>query len=383
MARRHSRRRRSSNDGVRSFFGNLFLFAFSCLVGLMVAEGAAWLVQPPPKPGMPANIVDRSPIGLWRMTPNFRGTMDNRVDFRDAFASADEEGRRIVPAAPAEAPQRLLVIGDSQSFGHGLSDEDSWPNRLQQDANRRGVAVRVVNMAVPGINIDEYLTRAQLLGDEIKSTDTVLVGVSWNDLITPPSQIEANQLVEGYLVRAENAANVEEARARVRFFEFTGIVVPPFQNMKDMLDALSQSSALVGLLYPRAKAVYYRLRSHSPVTGLVKEGVPEANVLLLRKMSDSVAARGAKMVVVLLPERMFFEDDAYAIYSVNGREFPSPDYMASLALPYCEKLGLTCLNAFPLLHEHHRDGLVFKVDGHFNAKGAALLGPWLAGQLYP
>jgi lysophospholipase L1-like esterase len=381
VARRHSRRRRSSNEG--SFLGNLVLFALSCLVGLMVAEGAAWLVQPPAKPGMPQNLLERGPGDVWRVTPGFRGVMDNRVDFRDATVTADSDGVRLVPAAPAEAPRRLLVIGDSQTFGHGLSDEESWPNRLQQDLNLRGVTARVVNMGVPGVNIDQYENRIILLGSQIQPTDTVLIGVSWNDLITPPSAAEVNKLVEGYLVSAASATNVEEVRARVRFFEFTGIVVPPFQSTKEFFDSMSQSSALVGLLYPRVKAIYYRLRSHSPVAGLVKDGVPEANVVKLRQLADMVASHGARIVVALLPERMFFEDDAYAIYSVNGREFPTQDFMASLALPHCEKLGLTCLNAFPLLHDHHRDGLVFKVDGHFNAKGAALLGPWLAGQLYP
>lgn len=379
------RRRRSSNSGFRTFLGNVLLTAVACIVFLAVAEGAAWLIQPPPRPGLPPNLLTAGAAngGVWTASPNFRGVMDNRVDFRGVAISVDGDGYRVVPAAPPEAPQRLLVIGDSQTFGHGLSDEDSWPNRLQADLNRRGLATKVVNMGVPGINIDQYEARVQSLGDSITATDTVLIGVSWNDLITPPSDTEANRLVEGYLVNAASASNMDEARSRVRFFEFTGVIVPPLQNLKTFLDSLSQSSALVGLLYPRAKAIYYRLRSHSPVAGLVKEGVPEANLLLLRNISDMVASHGARTVIALLPERMFFEDEAYATYSVNGREFPTPDYMASLALPFCGKLGLTCLNAFPLLHDHHGEGLVFKIDGHYNAKGAALLGPWLAGELYP
>lgn len=374
--------RRKNRSRLRSAALNLLLALVSVVVGLALAEAVAWLVQPPPRPGLPQNMlaVER---GVWRMTPNFRGEMDNRVDFRGAAVTADGTGNRIVPAAPPEAPARLLVIGDSQTFGHGLSDQESWPNQLQQDLNARAQAVRVSNLAVPGINIDQYDAKVRNIVDELGPADTVLIGVSWNDLITPPSQVEANILVEGYLVSAQAAQNVEEAKARVRVFEFTGIVVPPLQNVKDFFDSLSQSSALVGIVYPRAKAIYYRLRSQSPVRSLVTDGVPEANVLWLRRIADRVEGRGARLVTVLLPERMFFEDGAYNIYSVNGREFPTPDYQAYLATPLCQKFNLTCVNAFPLLHEHQSEGLAFKIDGHFTPKAASLLGHWLARRLYP
>ena len=114
----------------------------------------------------------------------------------------------------------------------------------------------------------------------------------------------------------------------------------------------------------------------------VKAGVPEANFLMMRQIADLIRPQGARLAVVLLPERMFFEDAPFAVYSVNGRDFPTPDYQAGVALPLCRAAGIPCLNAFPLLHDHHREGLVFPVDGHFNAKGAALIGPWLAGELY-
>lgn len=378
------RRRGGLGARLRALLGNLLLALLSLVLGLAAMEGAAWLYQPPPKPGLPPDMLT-TVNGLWQMTPNYRGMQDNRVDFRDAVATADADGRRIVPAAPAEAPRKLVVLGDSQSFGHGLSDQDSWPNRLQEDLNRRGVAVKVRNLAVPGINIDQYVDRAKLIEGSLEPGDTVLVGVSWNDIITPAAPDVANALVEGYLVKSASVSpeTIEETRSRVRFFKLTGIIVPPLQNVKDFFDALSQSSALVQLLYPRAKAIYYRVRAQSPVANLVKEGVPEANMLMLRGIADLVERRGARLVAVFLPERMFFEDEAYAIYSVNGREYPTQDYMGSLTMPWCERLQMSCLNAFALLHDHHREGLVFRIDGHFNPKGAALLGPWLSSRLFP
>lgn len=375
MARHHRSR-------LRNLAGNIMLTLVSSLVFLGAAEIVAWQFNPPARPGLPADMFQVAPGNVWTMTPNFRGVMDNRVDYVNVAANADSSGARVVPAVPAEAPLRLLVIGDSQTFGHGLSDQDSWPNRLQEELNRRDRKVKVSNLAVPAINIDQYLARVRLLAPTLSPSDTVLIGMSWNDLITPPSDEDSNRLVAGHLVAAKVADSDANIKTRVRIYDFTGIMVPRFQSLKTFLDTMSQNSALIATLYPRAKAIYYRLRNHSPVGELVKAGVPEANFLMMRQISELIAPSGARLVVALLPERIFFEDGAFAVYSVGGRDFPTQDYQAALALPLCQASGITCLNAFPLLHDHHREGVVFPVDGHFNARGAALIGPWLAGELY-
>ncbi len=366
-----------------SILGNIALSLASIIVFLGLAEAAAWVFTPPAKPGLPKDMFEFYREGYLRITPNFKGIMDNRVDFTGAVVTADSEGRRIVPAAPANAAQRLLILGDSQAFGHGLSDEQSWPNRLQEDLIRRTMDVAVSNLAIPAVNIDQYLVRIRAIAPTLGPDDTVMVALSWNDIITPPSDKQSNRIVEGYLVNSDGKTDDAALKARIRIYDFTGIRVPQFQSIKTTLDTLSQSSALVATLYPRAKAIYYRFRSHSPVADLVKAGVPEANFLMVRQIFDIVSARGARFVLTLLPERMFFEDALFATYSVQGRDFPTADYQAALALPHCQALGIRCLNAFPLLHKHQAEGLVFPVDGHYNPKGAALLGPWLAQELFP
>ena len=377
---------------MKSVLQNLALMFASVLLGLIGLEAVCWTFAPPPKPGLPVNLMEVGPDGVWRITPDFHGVMDNRVDYRNAEVTSDSRGRRTVPAAPATAPRRLVVLGDSQTFGHGLGDSDSWPNRLQESLNRRGEAVQVLNYAVPGTNIDQYKERADTLLPMLGPSDTVLVGVSWNDLITPqpplregsppPPATQTMQVVEGHLVSTTGESR-EAIAARVRFYKWSGIIVPPFQDLKSFLDALSQNSALVGLVYPHAKALYYRFRAETPVAGLIGQGVPEGNFIYLAYMRDRIEAKGARMVVALLVERQFFEDEAYRVYSVNGRDYAPQDYMNHLAEPLCLAYRIQCLNAFPLLHDHQGEGLVFRLDGHFNAKGAGLLGPWLADQVFP
>lgn len=57
--------------------------------------------------------------------------------------------------------------------------------------------------------------------------------------------------------------------------------------------------------------------------------------------------------------------------------------MNHLAAPLCRAYGMECLNAFPLLHAHQGEGLVFRLDGRYTPRGTTLLGPWLADLVYP
>lgn len=79
---------------------------------------------------------------------------------RTVTVSTDAGGHRLTPsltpgAAPGTAaPLRVHLVGDSQVFGWGLSDEETLAARLQQ---RLGTGVQVVNHGVPGFGPTDYL----------------------------------------------------------------------------------------------------------------------------------------------------------------------------------------------------------------------------------
>lgn len=367
---------------MKRFVANALLGLTSVLLFLILCEGLLWLVNPPPRPGLPSGMFALGSRGEWIMTPDWHGTMDNRVDFRDKAAHADSQGRRVVPAAPEQADRHLYVIGDSQSFGHGLSDQESWPNRLQEAFNKRNLSIKVVNLAIPAINIDQYRLKMQILAPHVRPGDQVVVGVSWNDLTTPQDMAPVMRIIEGQLVTAKPGELSEQAaEARVKVFQATGVVIPQFNDLKMMLEGLSNISALVHTLYPRAKAVYYRWRSDRPLQALIADNVPESNFWLLADGIAALRSAGAETTVMLLPDRIFFEDEAWRIYSVNGRDLPVQNYMGHVAQPLCQKFTLTCLDSFGLLHANQNLPVAYRTDGHYNPDGARLLGEWLADRL--
>ena len=162
---------------IRRLMVNLATSLLAIVVFLALAEAILWVSAPPPKPPFPKGMFEK--VGsAWQLAPNFSGLTDNRVDYSDKVVTSDGQGRRTVPSAPMTAEHRLWLLGDSQTFGHGLSDDETWANRLQQELLARGLSLKVINLGVPAINVDQYLIRIQIIKDEIQPGDKVLVGLS-------------------------------------------------------------------------------------------------------------------------------------------------------------------------------------------------------------
>jgi hypothetical protein len=92
---------------------------------------------------------------------------------RTVTVSTDAAGNRFTPgftsvAPGGAAPLRVHLVGDSQVFGWGLSDDETLAARLQQ---RLGTSVQVVNHGVPGFGPTDYL--ATLAG--LPATEPVVV----------------------------------------------------------------------------------------------------------------------------------------------------------------------------------------------------------------
>lgn len=373
---------------------NLLLSLVSVLVFLFLAEAVLWIFAPPATPSLPKGLMTRTPAG-WTLTPGFEGVMDNRRDFSNRPVHADARGLRITPAAAGiERPERRIhLLGDSQTFGHGLADGETWANRLQELLIRRGHGrVKVENYGVPAINIDQYRVRLKSIVATAAPGDVVLVGVSWNDLTTPQSRNLIMKVVGGYLVRtpagakpgADPSPPQRDIPWRIWLYERTGVVIPRATALKPFLEGLAKVSALGSFLLPHIRGIYFRLRDNpDPFAEMIRDRVPESNFLLLDDMKRSAEAKRLRFAVLLLPSRFFVEDEVYRIYSQGGRAFPARNYQGHIARPLCERFGIACLDPFEVLKRHNAEGVVFPFDGHYNPRGAKLIGAFVADALAP
>ncbi len=160
---------------------NILFFLLVPVLFFAGLETAARLLAAPPEDpvmgrpaaaitaeGLPAlaEILAYDPVLFWRLAPNLAG---KRVAGRignypvDFTVSTNGDGARLVSEAPektcgtAQSPKRrectrrILVLGDSASFGLGVSDAEAWPSLLDaMIVEKRGSGWGVCNMAVPG-----------------------------------------------------------------------------------------------------------------------------------------------------------------------------------------------------------------------------------------
>ena len=82
----------------------------------------------------------------------------------NSFGHRDRE----IPLRKPENGVRVVAVGDSVTFGHGVRAEQAWPERLEQRLAARypSLAVEVVNTAVPGNSpFQEYYDLERLRSD--------------------------------------------------------------------------------------------------------------------------------------------------------------------------------------------------------------------------
>lgn len=134
-------------------------------VALLAAElalrVAAW-VSPPAAPVDPELALLSTP---WRT---------NRAGFR---------GPEVTPE-PQPGVFRIAVVGDSFAAGVGVAEQDAYPARLERllDGSGAGVDFEVLNLGMPGLNIEQVLGRASQLGAGLRP-HLYVYGFTLNDIL--------------------------------------------------------------------------------------------------------------------------------------------------------------------------------------------------------
>ena len=114
---------------------------------------------------------------LWRTQNNFT---NHTQGMRTAFGL--QVGRQIPRPARPDA-KRVLVVGDSYAWGHGLEDADSmWPALLELELNDDGgTAYEVITLARQGashMEMSDWLTEERI---QTINPDIVIIGFVLND----------------------------------------------------------------------------------------------------------------------------------------------------------------------------------------------------------
>ena len=197
-------------------------------------------------------------------------------------AVINEDGYR-GPAVAKEKPAgtiRIVAAGDSQTFGTGVAEGESWPSVLEASLRKSlpEVRVEVLNVAVPGYNADQAAaaleTRWLAYGP-----DLVLLGYFVNDP-TPPDP------------RADDRKTWSR--------RLLGALLP---SQRGFVAWTRKHSALVDLVLD---GIYRRVLVHEWAKGALQLHGDESQgwkrtQAVLTEERDAAARRGARFAMVLLP----------------------------------------------------------------------------------
>jgi len=111
---------------------------------------------------MAAELISRLIIGnaapSQKIFPEFSRAIYKTSEF-DCVANINRYGFR--GTENRLLPGQVAVIGDSFVFGWGVSDDETWPAKLQDHLSKTGAPLKVYNLGRPGADPEDYLDIAR------------------------------------------------------------------------------------------------------------------------------------------------------------------------------------------------------------------------------
>ena len=268
----------------------------------------------------------------WSMEPDI--VHRHRTDEFDVEYRANAQGfradRPYEPAAPGADDARVLLVGDSYTFGIGVEREDSFAGRLQAD-----LGVPVDNLAMPGFAVDQMWIQVQY-GLEHYAPSLVVVAVCDADL----------------------------ARSQTAFSLSNGMEKPTFRRAEDGLVPMTFDDRLnpVHRFFEERSRLWMGVRQ---INRLVGYRVPygewwHLNAAILETLDRACADAGVPWLLVYVP-------------TPERRSFPT-------LRSWAERTGVPFVDLTEVLSG---DGLFFPRDRHFTPAGHAASAEHMRSSIEP
>jgi lysophospholipase L1-like esterase len=289
---------------------------------------------------------------------NFCGPCPELFDLNPRHPTVSPQGLRDHEYAPTppEGTTRILVLGDSVSYGLKVKPADAFPKRLEKMLEERGGKVEVMNAGTPAYSpYNEWkIYEAKFAAFH---PDVVLVSFCMNDVVDPSLHWASMTTLEGArAVPAEaipdlawhrDVAMPEVEREWNKEHSGTRKLLLHSEIFR-RLDAYVQSLKPLPHVTVGGKTWTANLSAGDPMTMEVLTDYDSPQWVWLRKMYDafgaSVRAHGASFGILWNPVEYQMDPD----YPLK----PSAAFAR-----YCAERKLPCFDPLPALLEHRSEKL--------------------------
>ncbi len=303
----------------------------------------------------------------WRLQPDWQGTHRHH-DYSVQYHINDRGFRGPWPVDDDRT--RVVLVGDSFTFGLGVADEATFARCLATRA--REPEWQVINLGVPGYSTDQETLLLEEMISELQADRVVVIVCLINDVFDNerlfPLQAMYGKprfrLDEDGGLKLENVPVPMDPKPPSEMKENLASLVmgdtPPQQSSVAQWLGRQQIVRRLGLFQP----------SFEPPDGFFEERFESSltlfDALVARARGVAVSA-GATFDLALLPGRSLVEEPES--YSARYQEF----LRRSLS-QRAESMGIGVIDlALPLIKQHQSDAtpLFHPHDGHLNAAGHA------------
>lgn len=296
------------------------------------------------------------PGAVWRFShPEYRVEYAvNAHGFRDATTH---------PATKPAGTVRVLLLGDSFTFGQGVEYVETWPVRVERELARRGLAhVELVKAGMQGADTRSELVLLRRLLPQYRP-DVVVVGFLINDLYTnTPEQRTVSRAPR----TAADSASADWNAVRSAVFARAG--------RKESSHLLALARRWLTSFDP----VYIGLYLSAPGRGdFLQRPLPERAArqlevtrTLLRTIAATCDSAGASLVVVSIPQQF------QVLYERAGMRRPDVDvrYYDRALGATAESLGVAWVPTLDVFAAARGNAeLFYRLDGHLTPRGNAVL----------
>ncbi len=257
--------------------------------------------------------------------------------------------RDATPHATPKPPglTRILLVGDSFTFGQGMTYEKIWPSIIEQRLRQQGLQLDVVKTGVQGYSTHQEVRSLKQLNDTFEP-DIVIITFLPNDLY-------ANSAVDEPARRDLMGIAADKPRRQ-------------FHTVQLAQRILTASDQVYMRLYKITPWIDYYRTPHTPEF-TTKVATTKA---LLREAKAVCDAAGADLIVLSVPQQFQvlaathqFQTPELDVYQVDDA---FTEFVVTENIEW-----IRTLETFVEQYEKDRRALFFRMDGHLNEAGNALL----------
>jgi lysophospholipase L1-like esterase len=131
----------------------------------------------------PPGMYTADPEAGYVLTPGFHGTI-KRAEFEITFQVGPSGLRGKEPESRRSNTYRILTLGDSQAFGFGVTDKETFAYQLEAKLQKQypDINVQVLNAGVPGYGTADQFAFLELRGKALKPDLVIVQFLSVNDI---------------------------------------------------------------------------------------------------------------------------------------------------------------------------------------------------------